>query len=355
MLGTERVDQRAAGDEDADDRRRSRRWSRRASSPASGARWRRRRCRSRCPGPAGTTSAGRCPRFCRSRISASSTCPSLATALRRASTAGVRGTSPTNARVEAHASPRRPVNRPTTSSATVSSASSSERSGSRRPPVSVATERIRWRARSRSWWRSGPADLELLAVADPGLRGDDDAGAAEVDPPAQVDVVAVERDRRVEAAEGAEQVGPHEQARRREDEDVADGVVLLLVVLARLGDRVDLAEAVEAEADVLQHARLRPTSRAWDRRRRRWTGTAPRRARGSRRARGRRRRGRSRRTRCRPRRGAAPRWRRRRSRGWRRGPGRRRRAAGAKIRSCRSSPSASIAPPVSRKSVLRLG
>ena len=38
------------------------------------------------------------------------------------------------------------------------------------------------------------------------------------------------------------------------------GVVLLLVDLARLGDRVDLAEAVEAEPDVLQHARRRPTS-----------------------------------------------------------------------------------------------
>ena len=104
----------------------------------------------------------------------------------------------------------------------------------------------------------GSADLQLLAVADPGLRGDDDARAAQVDAPAQVDVVAVERDRRVEAAEGAEQVGAHEQAGRGEDEDVADGVVLLLVVLARLGDRVDLAEAVEAEPDVLEDARVVP-------------------------------------------------------------------------------------------------
>ena len=37
-----------------------------------------------------------------------------------------------------------------------------------------------------------------------------------------------------------------------------DGVVLLLVELARLDDRVDLAEAVEAEADVLQHAGVVP-------------------------------------------------------------------------------------------------
>ena len=34
--------------------------------------------------------------------------------------------------------------------------------------------------------------------------------------------------------------------------------MLLLVVLARLDDRVDLAESVEAEADVLQSARLVP-------------------------------------------------------------------------------------------------
>ena len=67
-------------------------------------------------------------------------------------------------------------------------------------------------------------------------------------------------------------------------EHVAHGVVLLLVVLPRLGDRIDLAEAVEAEPDVLQHVRRRPTTRAWDRRRRRSTGTAPRRASGSRRA-----------------------------------------------------------------------
>ena len=36
--------------------------------------------------------------------------------------------------------------------------------------------------------------------------------------------------------------------------------MLLLVVLARLDDRVDLAEAVEAEADVLQDGAGRPTS-----------------------------------------------------------------------------------------------
>ena len=104
----------------------------------------------------------------------------------------------------------------------------------------------------------GPPHLELLAVADTGLRRDDDACAAQVDAPAQVDVVAVERDRRVEPAERSEEVGAHQEARRRHGEDVADGVVLLLVVLAGLGDRVDLPEAVEAEPDVLQHSGVVP-------------------------------------------------------------------------------------------------
>ena len=182
-------------------RRRSRRArrSRRSSARARLSRQRRtvvprRRCRSRCRGRGGTTSAGRCRgsagRGLASGIDAGAAWRSRGA---RASSAGVRGTGPTSARSDAHASPRRPVNSPTTSSATVSSTtSSSERSGSRAPPVSVATERMRWRARSRSWWRSGRRTLELLAVADAGLRGDDDAGAAEVGPPAQVDVVAVE-------------------------------------------------------------------------------------------------------------------------------------------------------------------
>ena len=38
------------------------------------------------------------------------------------------------------------------------------------PPVSVATVRMRWRARSSVVVEVGPADLELLAVARPGLR-----------------------------------------------------------------------------------------------------------------------------------------------------------------------------------------
>ena len=131
-------------------------------------------------------------------------------------------------------------------------------SGSRRAPVRVATERIRWRACSSAGRRSGRRCEQRLAVPGPRRGHDHDPGAAEVGAPAEVDVVAVEVDRRVEAADRPEQVGANQQARRRQGEHVAHGVVLLLVDLAFLDERVDLAEAVDAEADVLQHARVVP-------------------------------------------------------------------------------------------------
>ena len=69
--------------------------------------------------------------------------------------------------------------------------------------------------------------------------------------------------------------------------------MLLLVVLAGLDDRVDLAEPVEAEPDVLQHGAVRPTRRASDRPCRRSSGTAPRPASAPRPTPARRRRGRA--------------------------------------------------------------
>ena len=68
----------------------------------------------------------------------------------------------------------------------------------------------------------------------------------------------MEGDLRIEPAEGAEQVGTREQTGGRQHEHVADGVVLLLVGFARVDDRVDLAEAVETETDVLEHLRVVP-------------------------------------------------------------------------------------------------
>ena len=99
---------------------------------------------------------------------------------------------------------------------------------------------------------------ELLAMAGPGCGHHHHPGAAEVGAPAQIDVVAVELDRRVETTDRAEQVGAHQQARRRHGERVADRVVLLLIDLARLDDGVDLAEAVDAEPHVLQHRWVGP-------------------------------------------------------------------------------------------------
>jgi hypothetical protein len=99
---------------------------------------------------------------------------------------------------------------------------------------------------------------EPLAVPGASVGGHDHPGTGEVGAPAQLDVVAVERDRRIEAAERSEQVGAHEEARRREHEHVADGIVLLLVDLVGPDDRIDLAEAVELEADMLEHSRIVP-------------------------------------------------------------------------------------------------
>ena len=79
-----------------------------------------------------------------------------------------------------------------------------------------------------------------------------------VDSPAQLGVLAVEVDRRIEAPERAEQVGADQEVRRRQDEHVADAVVLFLVDLAGLDHRIDLTESVHAEADRLQHARVVP-------------------------------------------------------------------------------------------------
>jgi hypothetical protein len=104
----------------------------------------------------------------------------------------------------------------------------------------------------------GSPVLEPLAVTDDRVGRDHHPRAGQMGPPAQLDVVTVEADRRIEPAERPEQVGPHEQAGRRQDEHVAHGVVLLLIELAGLDDRIGLAEAVESEPDVLQPSRIVP-------------------------------------------------------------------------------------------------
>jgi hypothetical protein len=104
----------------------------------------------------------------------------------------------------------------------------------------------------------GTAFGQSLEMAGAGRRHHHHPRPAEVGAPAQVDVVAVELDRRVEPAERSEQVGAYQEARRRQREHVANRVVLLLVGLTGLDERIDLTEAVDAESDVLQHDRVVP-------------------------------------------------------------------------------------------------
>ena len=90
------------------------------------------------------------------------------------------------------------------------------------------------------------------AVADPRRRHGQHAGAGDVGAPAQVEVVAVERHQLVEAAEGPEEVGADEHARRRHEEHVADGVVLLLIQLAGIDERRRRPELVGRRPDLEQ-------------------------------------------------------------------------------------------------------
>ncbi len=89
-------------------------------------------------------------------------------------------------------------------------------------------------------------------------RRHDHPGATVVDPPAQLGVLTVEVDRRIEAPERPEQIRTYQEVGRWQDEDVANSVVLFLVDLAGFDDRIDLPEAVHPEADGLQDARFVP-------------------------------------------------------------------------------------------------
>ena len=73
-----------------------------------------------------------------------------------------------------------------------------------------------------------------LGVEDDGLRDDQRAVAGQRGPPAEVDVVAEDRQLLVEATELLEHPAAHEHAGGVDREDLADVVVLALVVLAPL-------------------------------------------------------------------------------------------------------------------------
>ena len=95
------------------------------------------------------------PRICRPSTSRSGTRRNGLTARRRARSDIERGSKPTSARKDAHASLRRPVKIPPTNSASVSSTNSKVRPGRRVDPVNVATVRMRCLALSMPWCRSG--------------------------------------------------------------------------------------------------------------------------------------------------------------------------------------------------------
>ena len=103
------------------------------------------------------------------------------------------------------------------------------------------------------------ASLTQLAEMTHSRRGNHHhPGSAVMDSPAQFGVLAVVLDDGIEAAQLAEQIGPHQQIRRRQHEDIADPVVLFLIDLPDVDDRVDLAESVHAQSDRLQHVRIVP-------------------------------------------------------------------------------------------------
>ncbi len=104
----------------------------------------------------------------------------------------------------------------------------------------------------------GTSLTEHADVANPGRRHHDHAGPAVMDPPAQLGVLAIEVDRRVEATEFAKQVGANQQIGRGQHEDVSHPVVLLLIDLTRFDDGIDLTEPVHSQTDRLQHARVVP-------------------------------------------------------------------------------------------------
>ena len=79
-----------------------------------------------------------------------------------------------------------------------------------------------------------------------------------MDPPAQLDIVAVERDGRIEPTDLTKQVSPDQHERRWQREHVAHSIVLFLVDFAGVDTEIDLTKTVKTEPDGLQRARVVP-------------------------------------------------------------------------------------------------
>jgi len=99
---------------------------------------------------------------------------------------------------------------------------------------------------------------ELATVSNSCSRNNDHASSAVMDSPAQLDIVAMERDGGIEPADLTEQVSPDQHERRWQREHVAHAIVLFLVNFAGVDTEIDLAESVKTEADGLQRTRVVP-------------------------------------------------------------------------------------------------
>ena len=97
-----------------------------------------------------------------------------------------------------------------------------------------------------------------LQVAHPGGRNHHHPGAGHPGPPRQVEILAKLVDGGVEAADGPEQVGPHQRGAARRHQDFPHVVVLLLVQLARLDQILDHADLVGGGPDRQQPLRVVP-------------------------------------------------------------------------------------------------
>ncbi len=89
-------------------------------------------------------------------------------------------------------------------------------------------------------------------------RHDDHPRPGSVHPPPEVEVVAEDRERGVEAAERVPDVPPHERPRGADGQHVADRVVLALVELTALQPGRPVPGPVGGQADLDEHPRLVP-------------------------------------------------------------------------------------------------
>ena len=98
--------------------------------------------------------------------------------------------------------------------------------------------------------RATYAAVRGLGVEDHRLRHHERAVAGEGGAPAEVDVVAEDRQLLVEPAQGLEHVAPHQHAGGVDREHLAHGVVLALVVLAALETGLAVTGAGDGQADL---------------------------------------------------------------------------------------------------------